>query len=99
MNFLHPIMQQALSPFAPKPAPKLKGACGNRNVSPMVVAQVYHCGPNDYRVILVKEGSDEQIEYGQHSQLGQAFGEASWFSRLAAEDVAFELAQISRAQQ
>lgn len=96
-SHLHPIMQDILKQFAPKPAPQLKGSCGNRNVSPMVVAQIYHYGPNDYRVILVTE--DDRIEYGRHQHLGRAFSEAAWFSRLAAEDVAYEIAQYSRAQQ
>jgi hypothetical protein len=94
---LHPIMQMALAPFAPK-APTFKGACGNRNVSPMIVAKVYHHGTNDYRVLLTAEGMDD-IEYGRHAQYGQAFAEAHWFSKLAAQDVAHEIARTSRACQ
>ena len=44
---LHPIFQQALAPFA-APAPVLKAAAGNKNLSPIVLAKVMRHGPNDY---------------------------------------------------
>jgi hypothetical protein len=97
MNNLHPIFQQALAPFV-RPAPTFKGACGNRNVSPMIVARVFQHGRNDYRVVLTADGMDS-IEYGRHEQYGQAFAEAHWFSKLAAEDVAYEIARASRVHQ
>ena len=90
MNNLHPIFQQALAPFAPK-APQLKGAAGNKNLSPMVTAKVMHHGPNDYRVILGCESWSEPVEYHRASQFGIAFGHAIWFSNLPAADAQWEI--------
>ena len=87
---LHPIFQQALAPFA-APAPVLKAAAGNKNLSPIVLAKVMRHGPNDYRVILECEAWAERVEFKQASQFGIAFGHALWFSNLPAADAQWEI--------
>lgn len=88
---LHPIMAQALAPFAPKPAPKFKGAAGNKNLSPIVTAKVMHYGPNDYRVILDCEAWEQSVEFKRSEQFGIAFGHALWFSSLPADGAEWEI--------
>lgn len=86
---LHPIMAQALAPFAPQA--RIRAAASNKNLSPMVMAKVMHHGPNDYRVILDCEAWEQSVEFKRAEQFGIAFGHAVWFSNLPADGAEWEI--------
>lgn len=67
----------------------LKGSATNKRVSPNVCAQVWHCGKNDYRVVMVGIG-----EYSTHHQMNPAFTKARWLAGLEQSDLNREIAKV-----
>jgi hypothetical protein len=65
-----------------------KGSVSNRGVHPGVCAEVWHCGPNDYRVVLLGIGV-----HSQHHQLSPAFAKATWLGKLSQADLNHEIAR------
>lgn len=76
-------------------APRLACSVGNKNTEPMVFARVMHHGKNDYRIQLVRQGWPEQIHFDRATNFGTAFTKARRFGELSAQDLAFELNQIT----
>lgn len=70
----------------------LKGSATNKKVTPNVCAQVWHCGYNDYRVVLVGIG-----EYSAHHQMSPAFRKARWLADLEQADLNHEIAKVQNA--
>lgn len=70
----------------------LKGSATNKKVSPNVCAQVWHCGMNDYRIVLVGIG-----EYSKHHQMSPAFTKARWLASLEQADLNHEIAKVQSA--
>ena len=70
----------------------LKGSATNKKVRPNVCAQVWHCGKNDYRVVLVGIG-----EYSTHHQMNPAFTKARWLADLEQADLNHEIAKVQNA--
>ena len=66
-----------------------KGSATNKKVRPNVCAQVWHCGKNDYRVVMVGIG-----EYSTHHQMSPAFTKARWLASLEQADLNHEIAKV-----
>jgi hypothetical protein len=65
-----------------------KGSVTNRLVTPSVVAEVWHVGKNDYRVVFLGIG-----EHSAHHQLNPAFSKAQWLGMLQQADLNHEIAK------
>lgn len=66
----------------------LKGSATNKKVKNLC-AQVWHCGKNDYRVVIVGIG-----EYSTHHQMSPAFVKARWLAGLEQADLNHEIAKV-----
>lgn len=69
-----------------------KGSVTNRLVTPAVVAEVWHVGKNDYRVIFLGIGV-----HSAHHQLSPAFSKAVWLGDLQQGDLNHEIAKAQAA--
>lgn len=67
----------------------LKGATFNKKVIPHIRAEIWHCGMNDYRVVIAGIGT-----YAKVHQMNPAFVKARWIAELDQESMDIEIAKI-----
>lgn len=69
-----------------------KGSCSNRKVFPAICAEVWHVGPNDYRVVILGIG-----EHSKHHQFNPAIVKAQWLGSLTQENLNHEISRVQDA--